>query len=74
MPSATFPIPAAELPLVEANLTKCPGIDLVGVVSFSSGGHAYYDLFISYGQESDLYQLGSCVGSDLEKLEGGSRG
>lgn len=69
MPSTTFPIPAAELPLVEANLSKCPGLTLVAAVSFSTGGRAYYDLFLTYTQESDLDQLGSCVGHDLHNLQ-----
>lgn len=68
MRNATFPIPAAELPLVEASLDQCPGLRLLGVHRYSSGGAAYCDLFFTYHQENDLYQLGCCVGRALEQL------
>lgn len=69
MPSTSFPITAAELPLVEASLAQCPGLKLLGVNHYSSGGCDYCDLFFTYHQENDLYQLGCCVERALEQQQ-----
>lgn len=64
MPSTSFTIPAAELPLVEASLDQCPGLRLLGVDRFSA---SYCDVYLAYTTFSDLDQLGSCVGRALEE-------
>ena len=69
MPSTTFPIPAAELPLVEASLALVPGLTLQGISHYRSGGRDYCDLFFTYLQENDLYQLGCVVGRLLEQAD-----
>jgi len=51
-------IPAAELPLLKASLSRCPGIQLIDVDHFS---HAYCDVRLDYTTISDLDQLGSCI-------------
>lgn len=64
MPSTSFTIPAAELPLVEASLDQCPGLRLLGVDRFSA---SYCDVYLDYTTPSDLDQLGSYVGRALEE-------
>jgi hypothetical protein len=73
MLSTSFVIPATELPLLEKSLPACPTIELVGVSAFSMAGQHYYDVFLTHEDAADLYQLGSCVGRELEQLEEGSQ-
>jgi len=64
MRSTSLTIPAAELPLLEASLSQCPGIRLLGVDHFS---RSYCDVYLDYSTPADLDQLGSCVGLALEE-------
>ena len=66
MLSATFVVPAIELPLIEKSLDKCPGVSLIGATPFSSGGQHYYDVFLTHQDSADLYQLGYFVALEQE--------
>jgi hypothetical protein len=70
MLSTTFVIPAAELPLLEKNLARCPSISLISASEFAVGAQGYFDVSLTYEEISDLYQLGNLVGRELE--EGGA--
>jgi hypothetical protein len=64
-----FTIPAAELPLLQKSLPACPTIELVGTSFFSLSAQAYVDVYLTHETAADLYQLGICVGRELEQLE-----
>lgn len=74
MLSTSFTIPAAELPLLERSLPQCPTIELIGVSNFSLAGQPYYDVFLTHRDSADLYQLGCCVGRELEQQGLGQEG
>jgi hypothetical protein len=71
MLSTTFVVPAAEMPLIEKNLARCPSISLISASEFAVGTQEYFDVSLTYNETSDLYQLGSLVGRELE--EGGQQ-
>lgn len=69
--SASFPIPAIELPLVEKSIPDFPGMQLHQVEHVQLAGSDYCMLHLAYDNVRDLYDLGRSIS---DQQEGGHLG